>query len=104
MSLRKILAALALAITLLLVVESAAEVDVAPTKNNHLTSFLKADVDTIRHIDTVKALAKASYDRQRERARTESSRARIRICLLLVLIGIQCLFFFQRDGTKRPIG
>jgi len=69
----------------------------AVSKNNVLTFWQKAEIDSIQNVDTLKNKAKENLDTIRRIHRNYSKKSVTNFCLLIGLIMIQAVLLFGRQ-------
>jgi len=100
MKVRNILYLLSLALIIYLLGESVLQIDIAPSKNQHLTNFNKNHVDTLRNIYSVKSEAKHWIDINHWNFSDQSRRAENRIILLVGLLASQVVLIIINRHKK----
>jgi hypothetical protein len=100
MKVRKLLYLLNFAILIYLVGESFLQIDLAPTKNQHVTAYSQARVEHLQNIDSVKLEAKSWIEINRENFMIQSTRAKKRVSILLVLFIIQAILIIRYEKNK----
>ena len=88
---------LSLGLLLYLLADAFMQIDFAASKNNALTSWQKAEIDSIQNTDTLKHKAKGDLDTVRRIHRNYSNKSATNFWLLAGLIILQVFLFFSRQ-------
>lgn len=100
MKVRTILYLLTFALLIYLLAESFLQIDIAPSKNQHLINSSKTQVDNMQNIDSVKAEAKNWVDVNRHNFLHDSRNAKKRILFLVALLVIQVVLIARNHQQK----
>jgi hypothetical protein len=103
MTFRRILQLLSFGTLLYLLVDAFMHIEFAASKNNALTIWQKAEIDSIQNIDSLKHKAKANLDTIRRIHRTYSSKAVMNFWLLVGLIMVHAFLLFSRHKKAATI-
>lgn len=96
MKARRVLQLLSLVFLLYLLADAFMHIEFAASKNNALTSWQKAEVDSIQNIDTLKGKAKDNLDTIRHIHRKYSNKSLTNFWLLTGLILLQTFLLISR--------
>lgn len=97
MKVRRILQMLSFGLLLYLLVDAFMHIEFAASKNNALTSWQKAEIDSIQNVDALKQKAKVNLDVVRRIHRGYSNKSVTNFWLLTGLIILQAFLFFSRQ-------
>ena len=100
MTFRLLLIWVSLGILIFILWDSCKRVDIAATKNDHLTAWKKAEVDSIQSNDSIRKIAKTNYDVIRQNFKNESKLAVRRSWLVLVLLMIHVYLLINWKANK----
>src|SRR4051812_40875836 len=100
MKINKLLQIVSLGFLLYLAFNAFMHIELAVTKNNHLTAFQKARIDTIQTSDILKQKAKDYLDIVRHVQRDNSNKSLTNFFILVGLIVVQAFLFLNRPAKN----
>jgi len=102
MTVKRLLFILSLGLIAWLFIESTSQLDIAATKNNGLTSMKKQEVEEIKNLDSVKAIAKTNFDIIRNNTKKNSDLASKRLWIIFAIGVLQLVILFKyRKSNQR---